>query len=130
MADVTILLVEDEASIRGLLGKYLGRQGYHVVACERGREAMDLVAGGKVAFDLAIVDLTLPDVSGETVVETLLNASPDVKVIVSSGRPYSTDALPEPVRPRVEAMLKPYMPQALLDLIARMLAPGDQPIIS
>ncbi len=130
MANVTILLVEDEASIRGLLGKYLGRQGYQVVACEHGREAMDLVAGGEAPFDLAIVDLTLPDVSGETVVETLLNASPDVKVIVSSGRPYSTDALPESVRPRVEAMLKPYMPQALLDLIARMLAPGDQPIIS
>lgn len=130
MANVTILLVEDEASIRGLLGKYLGRQGYQVVACEQGREAMDLVAGGEAPFDLAIVDLTLPDVSGETVVETLLNASPDVKVIVSSGRPYSTDALPESVRPRVEAMLKPYMPQALLDLIARMLAPGDQPIIS
>ena len=130
MANATILLVEDEASLRGLLTRYLERQGYQVVACERGREAMDLIAGEESPFDLAIVDLTLPDVSGETVVETLLNASPDVKVIVSSGRPYSTDALPELLRPRVEAMLKPYMPQSLLDLIARMLAPGDQPIIS
>ena len=130
MADITILLVEDEASLRGLLNRYLERQGYLVVACERGRQAMDLIAAGESPFDLAIVDLTLPDISGETVVETLLNASPDVKVIVSSGRPYSTDALPELLRPRVEAMLKPYMPQALLDLIARMLAPGDQPIIS
>lgn len=130
MANATILLVEDEASLRGLLSRYLERQGYRVVACEKGREAMEMFTSDIEQIDLAIVDLTLPDMSGETVVEALLNHSPAVRVIVSSGRPYSTEALPEPVRPRVEAMLKPYMPQALLDLIARMLTGGDQPIIS
>ncbi len=130
MANATILLVEDEASLRGLLSRYLERQGYKVVACERGAEAMETFASGREQIDLAIVDLTLPDVSGETVVETLLSTSPAVKVIVSSGRPYSTEALPDLVRPRVEAMLKPYMPQTLLDVIARMLSGGDQPSIS
>ncbi len=130
MANATILLVEDEPSLRGLLSRYLERQGYTVVACEQGHEAIEAFASGREQIDLAIVDLTLPDVRGETVVETLLNASPVVKVIVSSGRPYSAEALPELARPRVEAMLKPYMPQALLDVIARMLSGGDHPSIS
>ena len=129
MANATILLVEDEPSLRGLLSRYLERQGYTVVACEQGHEAIEAFASGREQIDLAIVDLTLPDVRGETVVETLLNASPVVKVIVSSGRPYSTEALPELARPRVEAMLKPYMPQALLDVVARMLSGGDHPSI-
>lgn len=130
MANATILLVEDEASLRVLLTRYLERQGYRVVAFDQGRDALAAFESGAEQFDLAIVDLTLPDMGGETVVETLLSASPTVKVIVSSGRPYSTEALPELARPRVEAMLKPYMPQTLLEGIARMLSAGDQPIIS
>jgi len=122
MAQVTILVVEDEAPLRGLLTRYLERQGYAVTACGEGGQALDAFNAAGGAIVLAIVDLTLPDISGETVVMRLLDISPSIKVIVSSGRPYSNEALPESARPRVEALLKPYLPQLLLDSIARLLA--------
>jgi len=121
-----ILLVEDEAPLRGLLARYLERQGFGVTACGDGRQALDTFNSASGAVDLAIVDLTLPDMSGETLIQRLLDASPSIRIIVSSGRPYSTEALPKPARARVDALLKPYPPQSLLDAIAGLLAPGPQ----
>ncbi|HNY42133.1 MAG TPA: response regulator [Bryobacteraceae bacterium] len=130
MARATILLVEDEAPLRNLLGRYLERQGYVVIASGDGTEALDAFTDADGAIDVAIVDLTLPGLSGEMVVTRLLDASPSIRVIVSSGRPYSTEALPEPYRPRAEALLKPYLPQSLLDSIARLLGDEAQPSMS
>lgn len=130
MSKHLILLVEDEAPLRGLLARYLDRQGYAVTACGDGRQAMDAFDSAAGAVDLAIVDLTLPDMSGETVVQRLLDASPSIRIIVSSGRPYSTEALPKPARARTEALLKPYPPQDLLDTISRLLGCGPQSSIS
>lgn len=129
MTQANILLVEDEAPLRGLLLRYLERKGYSVTACGDGSTALEALAG-EGAFDVAIVDLTLPDIDGETLTANLLNTSNTIRIIVSSGRPYSPDALPEPLRPRVAALLKPYLPQQLLDTLTQLLGGGDQPSIS
>lgn len=129
MAGAVILLVEDEAALRGLLARYLERQEYVILQCGDGASALEAFRGAERPVDLAIVDLTLPDISGEDVISALLAESESVKVIISSGRPYSPEALSAEIRPRVEALLKPYLPQDLLNLISRMLAPG-QPSIS
>lgn len=129
MAGAVLLLVEDEAPLRGLLARYLERQGYVVVQCGDGASGLAAFRGGDPPINLAIVDLTLPDMSGEDVMAALVAESESVKVVVSSGRPYTTDALSEEVRPRVEALLKPYLPQDLLNVIANLLG-GDQASIS
>lgn len=128
MAASVILLVEDEAPLRGLLARYLERKGYVILQSGDGEAALAAFRQGDPPVDLAIVDLTLPDISGEEVVTAMVSESASVKVIVSSGRPYSPEALPEEVRPRVDALLKPYLIQDLLSLITQML--GDQPSIS
>ncbi|MBA3973834.1 MAG: hypothetical protein C0504_06405 [Candidatus Solibacter sp.] len=129
MAGASILLVEDEAPLRGLLARYLERQGYSIVQSGEGTEALTLFRAADPPIDLAIVDLTLPDMSGEDVMAAVVAESASIKVIISSGRPYSPEALPEEIRPRVEALLKPYLPQDLLNLISNMLESG-QPSIS
>ena len=128
MAGAVILLVEDEAPLRGLLARYLERQGYAVVQCGDGASALEAFRGGDPPIGLAIVDLTLPDMSGEDVMAALVAESASIKVLISSGRPYSPEALPEEIRPRVEALLKPYLPQDLLNLISNMLEPGQSSI--
>lgn len=128
MAGAVILLVEDEAPLRGLLARYLERQGYSVVQSGEGTEALALFRAADQPIDLAIVDLTLPDMSGEEVMAALVAESASIKVIISSGRPYSPEALSEEIRPRVEALLKPYLPQDLLNLISNMLEPGQASI--
>jgi DNA-binding NtrC family response regulator len=67
-----------------------------------------------------VLDLKLPDISGQELLPQLLEAAPQVRVIVSSGTPYSPAALPAACRQRVEALLKPFMPKELLDAIERL----------
>jgi DNA-binding response OmpR family regulator len=57
-----ILLVEDEEDIRELVLLYLEKAGYRVSVAETGEKALDLV--GKERFDLLVLDIMLPDISG------------------------------------------------------------------
>jgi DNA-binding response OmpR family regulator len=61
----TVLIVEDEPKIRELLRGYFEREGFSVVSTGSGAEAIEL-AGGLVP-DLVVLDLRLPDVTGEAV---------------------------------------------------------------
>jgi hypothetical protein len=129
MPHAKILLIEDEAPLRGLLSRYLERQGHSVTACGDGSEALKVISGG-AAIDVAVVDLTLPDIDGEALALQLLDSSDKMRIIISSGRLYSTEALPAAARWRVAALLKPYLPQQLLDTLTQLLGGGDQPSIS
>src|ERR1700685_1230216 len=61
----TVLLVEDERKLRDLIRSYLERAGFIVLSTESGAEAITLAASA--APDIVVLDLGLPDVSGETV---------------------------------------------------------------
>src|SRR3546814_7433907 len=69
----TVLVVEDELKIRGLLRAYFGREGWSVLTTGSGAEALTLAVGGGV--DLGVLDLGLPDVPGETVATEIRRAS-------------------------------------------------------
>jgi DNA-binding response OmpR family regulator len=61
----TVLVVEDEGKIRDLLRSYFEREGYSVLSTSSGAEAIEMTRNA--APDLVVLDLRLPDVSGETV---------------------------------------------------------------
>ncbi len=61
----TVLVVEDEAKLRQLLRDMLEREGLAVVTTGSGAEAIDVV--GRIAPDLVVLDLGLPDIAGEDV---------------------------------------------------------------
>ena len=68
----TILLVEDERKLRDLVRSYLERAGFTVLTTGSGAEALSLAASASP--DLLVLDLGLPDVSGETVARELRTA--------------------------------------------------------
>ena len=76
-----ILVVEDEADIRELLAGYLHSEGYGVVQAEDGVSAIELF--GKEKFDLVILDIMIPKISGYGVCEVIKKNS-DVPVIFLS----------------------------------------------
>ncbi len=65
----TVLVVEDEPQLRGLLRLYLEREGYRVTDAGDGRTALAAFDAGPC--DLVILDLMLPGMQGETVLEAL-----------------------------------------------------------
>jgi CheY-like chemotaxis protein len=88
-----ILVMDDEASLRKMVGRVLEKLGYEPEFAEDGAEAIDKYKGaiesGK-PYDAVILDLTIPGgMGGKEAIEKLLEIDPAVKAIVSSG--YSDD---------------------------------------
>ena len=88
-----ILVMDDEASLRKIIGRMLEKLGYEPEFSKDGAEAIDkykqAVASGKT-YDAVIMDMTIPGgMGGKEAVNKLLEMDPEVKAIVSSG--YSDD---------------------------------------
>lgn len=85
-----LLLVEDEAGIRGLVAKSLERQGYEVRQASTPAEALALCAQMDEAPDALITDLMVPGMSGGELAEKLREQWPGLRVLFISG--YTSDA--------------------------------------
>jgi CheY-like chemotaxis protein len=81
----TILLADDEEMIRSLAKQVLETHGYSVVTAADGQEAIDLYMQQRDRFDLVILDLTMPRLSGTEALTRIRNLNPYAKVILSSG---------------------------------------------
>ena len=80
-----ILVVEDEDAVRRVAGALLHAAGYEVVEAVDGEEAVRRFAETPLAFDLVLLDLMLPRLSGKEVLRRVRALRPDVPVLLSSG---------------------------------------------
>jgi signal transduction histidine kinase/CheY-like chemotaxis protein len=81
----TILVVDDEASIRALLGRHLTRQGYAVITAADGEIALRQYTQASRRPQAVILDLGMPNMSGWECLEKLRDLDPLVRVLVASG---------------------------------------------
>jgi DNA-binding response OmpR family regulator len=114
---MAILLVDDEKPLLELLRRFLERAGYEVDVSETGFGALEKCRSAPGRYSVAVLDLKLPDIGGAELLPELLETSPALKVLVASGTPYSPQRLPAALRPRVRALLKPFVPKELLEAI-------------
>ncbi len=123
-----LLLVEDEAPLRELLARYLARLGHSVDSAALAEQAWGLFDEAPEGFDLVIVDLTLPDLSGEQLLRRMIRRRPQVRILVSSGAPFSVSLLPL-ADPRQAAFLqKPFLPQMLASAVDNLLGGASRKI--
>jgi two-component system, cell cycle sensor histidine kinase and response regulator CckA len=87
----TLLLVEDEESVRQLVRDTLTAKGYRVVEAENGEAGMAAAAKHDGKIDLVITDVVMPGISGRELVQKLARIRPDAKVLYLSG--YTKDAI-------------------------------------
>ena len=85
----TILVIEDEEMVMDAAKMVLEKLDYHVLEARAGKEAVDIVKIYEGDIDLAILDMELPDMSGEKVYPSIREARPEMKVIICSG--YALD---------------------------------------
>ena len=111
-----LLLVDDEAALLDLLKRYLERLGYSVEAYSSAEAALAAFHSRPASYRLVMTDLTLDGMSGEEMIERMRSLNPSLKAIISSGYPY------EPRTAETVYLQKPYVPKALSDLIAKLLA--------
>ena len=80
-----ILVVDDEDNMLTLLARVLGKEGYQVTGVPTGEEA--LILAGRKTFDLAIVDVLMPQMDGLTVLRKLKEIDPALPVILVTAFP-------------------------------------------
>jgi two-component system cell cycle sensor histidine kinase/response regulator CckA len=81
----TLLLVEDEASVRASVRRLLEWHGYHVIEAGNGTEALRIYLENPGAIDLVLTDLVMPEMGGHELVEQLRAKNPAVRVVFMSG---------------------------------------------
>jgi len=79
-----ILVIEDEARIQAFVGRGLEAEGYTVVTADNGRDGLELASRGR--WDLVVLDLLLPGLSGLQVLRELHAARPHLPVVILSAR--------------------------------------------
>ena len=80
-----ILLVDDEEQIVAMEQKFLKRLGYDITACTSSIKALEIFKTNSNKFDLVITDLTMPEITGDKLVEEIKKINPDVPVIICTG---------------------------------------------
>ena len=83
LAGRRVLVIDDDAQIRRLLAKSLGRAGLIVVLAENGDEATDVMRRERA--DLIITDIVMPDKNGIEIILEMKHAYPDTRILAISG---------------------------------------------
>jgi len=106
-----ILIVDDDKAILQALSKIFQKKGYRVTTAEKGKEAIKEIAVHR--YDVALVDLALPDMEGDKLFPLIQEASPKTVKIMLSGRIELEDNIEG-----ADAFIpKPVAPDRLLNII-------------
>jgi PAS domain S-box-containing protein len=110
----TVLLVEDEASLRELLREVLEANGYSVLAARDGTEALKLAEAHAGTIHVMVTDVIMPGMSGPKIVDLIAPTRPEMKVVFVSG--YSDESVTRHglAGPGRAFLSKPFGPEVLL----------------
>jgi len=117
---VTVLVADDDASVRSLFRLVLSGAGYEVVDAANGREAAQIIHSRKV--DLLITDLVMPEQEGIETILALRRSNVALKIVAVSGA-FEGRYLNAAASLGADAtLLKPVSPADLLSTVSRVLA--------
>ncbi|MGA3170490.1 MAG: ATP-binding protein [Chthoniobacteraceae bacterium] len=115
----TILVVEDELTVRAIMRSILQRLKYTVLEAANGAEALRILSTpGSKPIDLLMTDVVMPEMGGKELASRTLALFPDVKVIFISGYPT---AGAEELLPGSRFLEKPFSPKTLAETVGDLL---------
>jgi two-component system, cell cycle sensor histidine kinase and response regulator CckA len=119
---VTILAVDDDQAVLGLLNQTLTSAGYEVLLADGGWKALQVYESAGIPIDLLLTDVIMPDLTGPVLAERLRTRQPDLQVIFISGF-HDADMVQRFVTARGFTLLpKPFTVDALLRVVQDSLA--------
>ncbi|AKG34416.1 response regulator transcription factor [Paenibacillus durus] len=114
MAQLRVLVVDDEWNMRNLLRIYLAKEGFQVSEASTGREALKLIGSGN--FDIVLLDVMMPDMDGWQVCEAV-RAKDSVPILMLTARSETKDKVRGLEIGADDYLTKPFEPE---ELTARM----------
>jgi two-component system cell cycle sensor histidine kinase/response regulator CckA len=121
-AAATILFVEDDELIRGVVARSLVQAGYLVLVAGDGDQALEVAAAHTGGIDLLITDVVMPRKSGRHLAEAFARTHPTAKVLFVSGYTDQIIARHGVLEPGQNFLPKPYTVEVLEERIAELLA--------
>ncbi len=113
----TVLLVEDEDAVRGVVRETLRLSGYEVLEARGGAEALALAEGCATPIHLVLTDVVMPGPGGPETARRVLALHPEARVLYLSGHPMGDGG----ADPAGELLLKPVSPDALARRVREVL---------
>jgi two-component system, cell cycle sensor histidine kinase and response regulator CckA len=117
----TILVVDDEPGIRGLIRKILRRERYNVLEAENGEDALTVALSHAGPIHLLLTDVIMPGLSGPELARRMCEASPELKVLLISGYSGEDGALLEKLPSGHAFLPKPFTLGALVSKVRETL---------
>jgi len=120
MLVASILIIDDDAGVRDMISSILEDEGYSVEAVDNGEQAIKTCE--KLPFDVALVDINLPDIKGTELLRKLKQLQPKMVKIIVTGNPSIENAVKALNEKSDGFITKPFDPQELLDMIRKLIA--------
>jgi len=117
-----ILVVDDEADVRGVVRRTLEKHGYRVVTAAEGAEAMGLFAQHRAEVRAVLTDMMMPDMDGPSLVRTLRHLEPQLPILGMTGVGEKADIKGLETLDLLVLLTKPFNIAVLLDILHQSLA--------
>lgn len=118
----TILIVDDEESVRYISKRILESHGFKVLTANDGREGVKAYEAQKETIDLVLLDMTMPHMDGEEAFRELRLINPDVHVILTSGYTEQEATARFTGKGLAGFIQKPFLPSSLLEIVRNKLS--------
>ena len=116
----TVLVVEDDASVRRLAVLGLRSNGYSVLEAANAGEALEL-ASGSTAIDLVVSDVIMPGMRGPELATRVRELRPGIKLLLVSGHPETDEAFRDSQGGVIQLLSKPFTPERLARKVREVL---------
>ncbi len=119
-----ILIVDDEVTVAKSIQKALLRESYDIDIALSGAEALQKQEAK--GYDVMVVDLMMPGLSGLDLLKSIRAESPSVQIIMITGYPTMKNTLQAMKIGAFDFLPKPFLPADLRNLVMRALEAGDK----
>ena len=120
----TILIADDDDSIRFVLEKALQKEGYRTFSARNGKETVDLLRSE--AIDTIFLDIFMPDVNGLDLIEELQEINKAASIIIITAHGTTQTAIEAAKRHAYDYVTKPFDLQEIIPLVSRAVYAADQ----
>jgi DNA-binding NtrC family response regulator len=121
LSKATILVVDDEVSLRQVLVRQLRSDGYQVLEAGYGMEALDVARNSLEPIHLVLSDIRMPGMLGTTLARRLVAEYPDVRVVLMSAHPVDELTSLTDGHGTITVLAKPFDGQTMLAVIKLVL---------
>jgi len=122
----SVLVVEDDDTVRQLVVELLGSQGLQVMAADSGTEGMRLLSGAR-PFDLLLTDVGLPGANGRQLADYAQERLPGIRVVLMTGYAEQASMRSQFLGDTMELLVKPFGADQLLAKVLGALARPEPP---